>query len=815
MLLAFFAISSGCGGSSSSSSKSSSAVESIIGSKIILGLDSSNNDKPNILDFDGIQQLHSTSSGTEIHATVPFMFWMASLPSAYSPDIITTELIAGVEYTFELSRNFAESLGGRIPDIEILDPSGNEITATHSVYPEEQPAMILYTFTPSVSGTYTALVCNADGNVDGDTDCVLFVYREMHNSAGENGYYAQFIISDEDGSTTAEASIPEIIQLRKDFLKAYPDYLAKTYGEHPETVEVDAEKLADYYAWMSILKDRAGIVEDDEDDEELDEELSDAEYEDNLHAAAAGTQIKARVTNVPYVVEYELGTGLMATTNLQPLNERAIEEFSLNVPTSAAAGRTDFKYLFISSKEEYEQKMGRNFKMGLATDSVGVNSAVQSSNNLKFGLTTTNLVIHYEELESRYRSLPLKDYKLTDDALQLLSSDNRARFREEYGDYFVAGYQYGGMYEAHIAITTDTTEQLEKVKTQLGLSIRNLGAALSGDTSTGGINIGAQFSQTTEEILTKNNARISVEIKTIGAGKTAPTSIPLANSQDISAMGNVAEELAKFRNSMAGAFTPTTYVPVNVEFKRYRSLPGLLTKIDGYIPVDSKHSANIMSFNSELIAMRGYYNIISSLPLGKMDGASKDEYSRKYNAIMNPIETGGNAFYASAENIANTLPQVIALSEELKTIGDRYAFYNMLMHAQEIEPTLAGAKITSKPFGENGGSSGYKSFGVSAAVTSDMNAGQEKKTQKHEVLNVGWKEWYPELDAGDGFIHCWINVLCKNPHDNKREVIDSPAVGKRISKFYFQTGYDRDCEWYITHKTMRFNRTLYPFGGLK
>ena len=229
VLLMFFAFSAGCGSSTSSLSGSTSTPdtqpdnpppdyvnsEGIVGSEVILTLDNDDDNKPDIFDFDGVQQLHSSTSGSELSAAVPFMFWMDSLPSQYSPDIITTNLTAGTTYTFELSRNFAESLGGRIPDIEIFDPSGDEITATLTVYPEEQPSMILYTFTPSVSGTYTAAVCNADGNSEGDTDCVLFVYKEMHNSEGENGYYSRFIISNEDGSITAEASIPEIIQLRR------------------------------------------------------------------------------------------------------------------------------------------------------------------------------------------------------------------------------------------------------------------------------------------------------------------------------------------------------------------------------------------------------------------------------------------------------------------------------------------------------------------------------------------------------------------------------------------------------------------------
>ena len=258
MLLTFFAFSSGCGSSTSSLSGSTSdpdtpadldipaIVEAIVGSEITLALDINNNNKPDVLDFDDVQHLHSSTSGTELNAVVPFMFWMDSLPSQYSPDIISIELTAGTDYTFELSRNFADSLGGRIPDINLFDPSGNAITATLTVYPEEQPAVILYTFTPSVSGTYSAAVCNADGNSEGDTDCVLFVYKELHNSKGENGYCARFIITNDDGSITAEASVPEVIQLRKNFLKAYSDYLKKVYGKNPEPVNDITQNLDEY-----------------------------------------------------------------------------------------------------------------------------------------------------------------------------------------------------------------------------------------------------------------------------------------------------------------------------------------------------------------------------------------------------------------------------------------------------------------------------------------------------------------------------------------------------------------------------------------
>ena len=83
------------------------------------------------------------------------------------------------------------------------------------------------------------------------------------------------------------------------------------------------------------------------------------------------------------------------------------------------------------------------------------------------------LVIHFEVTETDYRRLTTKGYNdfAFDNRLHKKAKKmNPDRFRKEYGDYFVAGYQYGACYEASIAITTDTTEQLDEVKSGLNLS---------------------------------------------------------------------------------------------------------------------------------------------------------------------------------------------------------------------------------------------------------------------------------------------------------------------------------------------------------
>ena len=819
VMLAFFAFSSGCGGSSSSDSPSSDTPSgsvpaqnsgTVVGNVIRLGFDDDNDNKPDVLDFDGVQQLYINSSGSEVAGVVPFMVWMKKLATQSSPDIITANLDAGTAYSVEVSKNFAEYLGARIPDVEIADPNGNVLSdVTLTTYPKSQPSMIICTFTPQTSGTYTIRVCNADGNTesDSDTDSVVFVYKEMHNSKGENGYYARFVLSNADGSIQSEASMNEVIQLRKNFIEDNPFYLDEVYGQdndngtrnrNNEGGEDITQSFGGYESYEAIMKSKVGIY-DDEDDEDS---ASSAEFS---AAAADESTILSMITGIPYDADYVLGRGFKGITNMPARSLTALEAFELPVRTTRT-GSTHFTYSFISSREEYEKKMGNNFSFGGTKGALGGSLSVQTTSNMKFGISSTTLVIHYDEMESTYRYLPPSEYKLTEDA-QMYLDMMPDEFRDEYGDYFVAGYQYGGMYEAHITITTSTSEQLDKIKFQLGAKLRAMTA--SGDKVAASADV--NFSRETQEILKKYNAQINVDIKTIGAGATTPTNVMVPNSNDIAAMDNVVGSLTKFRNDLAASFSPETYAPLNVMLLRYRSITGVAAKLPAKIPVPFTHSALINEFNGELVNMKCYYNDVSSV------AAVRTQYSGQINRIVGLINAGDDDFYFDPAFVNEYLPKVRELSSKLNEVSDRYAFYRMLVAAQEQEAGLAGSSVKDQPFGPNGGSTGYKTFSLSDVVTEDLKrGGYFTKSSPNDA--DGWKTWKPELDAGAGKRICWISVTAPHDNDNSREVLNKPAVGKQKASFSFESALTlvrSNGDWKIEYQVVDMSGSLYPFVGLK
>ena len=187
-LVVFFAIASGgCGGSSGPVAKTGSNIQSNVLDDSVI--DSDGDGIPDVLDFSGIDQKYYGENDSVQNVKI------SSIPSRYylrkfnGNASFSADLTAGTEYTIEISEgagasgvgnvaDYAYPVGLNLPDVEILNPQGsalefldfgtfdasydastvidlNDDVIELSVYPADNPYMICYTFTPSVTGSYT------------------------------------------------------------------------------------------------------------------------------------------------------------------------------------------------------------------------------------------------------------------------------------------------------------------------------------------------------------------------------------------------------------------------------------------------------------------------------------------------------------------------------------------------------------------------------------------------------------------------------------------------------------------------------------
>ena len=814
-----------------------------------------------------------------------------------------------------------------------------------AAYPPEHPSILCYTIKPTVSGTYIVEVSNgeptANEDYDGsDTDSVLFIYEEFRNENGETGYYTNFKFQDSDGNKTGSIGINELIYLRQLFLEANPKYFEEVYGWNlPDDISGTGGtngtfsdqnfNYSDYARFMYKLQSELGIEIDGEDELEDDSEdnvdSDDLELEPIIdvaslyagkkvsiasHAAAGDkavisaiddqpSRIDAHIDGLPYEIQYEIGRGFLVTSNfgyVMPQGgietditdawEKARQKYLKKSEEDQLSLQTESYAKFVSTSTQAESLLKTKSTAGMSTAAVGVSLGSGTTNNLKFGLTSTNLVIHYEEVENGYRKIGAKkianawkqqgedddddddDKKKNKGLFAFVENLGKKYgkekfpevFRNNLGDYYVAGYQYGACYDAYISIRTETSEQVREVEKKLSLAL-NLG---EGDKQ---LNASADISSKLKDTLKEFEAKIDVKVVTNGLGRQKPEVIPLGvDSNDMKALDKVGESLNSFINQLrSNKGDRSKYAPIRVKLSRWRSnltMANIMMEAGdetGLIPVTVGQMGRIAAFNTRLKNLTGYKNVVGDNP--NVPSSATAEIEPEYNEIVEVVKAGGEKFYASKDDVEKYTKKIDAITPKYRALADRYAFYTMLVRAQAAEKKvyeklLAGAKASDKgseqsrkfvrqmPFGASDGksSSGYDEFAYSTYVTEDINAGgeeQHKQYYKENNSNAFRRFWYETQKKGDDeylesagpailtaksndgarAVFCKIRVtsLSRNSDtDNLRELTrGSPAVGTNTVGFNFESGRGDHVDWNIYGKAMRMRPEDYPFKGLE
>lgn len=740
-------------------------------------------------------------------------------------------LQAGTEYTVEFSRNFTDSIESLLPVIEIIDPATQEPLTSEiqlSVYPESTPSLVCLTFTPSVTGEYainlSGRYLTESDDAASDKSCVLLIYKELRNERGEAGYYTRFKFADDYGNISDTVDIEDVVEMRKLYLELVSGNLD---GSLDNLTEEDMQELL---SWYSMMLEHKGIYELADDDVGI--------------SAAATNNLKSDRSSIPstlmgvqYDNTYTLGSGFFGVTGYQAMGH-AMQNFSLSVPATKSV-KSNYKADFVSSQQEQEKFSKTTVGGSFGNGGFGLNASLSSMSSYKYGLTSTTLVIHYDEQETTPRMLDMSAYSLTASADEQLAR-GFTNFRNSYGDYFVAGYVYGGTYDAYISITTETTEQLQEVKSQLEVKYQSLNEQ--------GPQAAANLANETKNILNKYKASVSIEIRTSGSNASDPdpkSITPTKGKNSVDAIGDVIAELMKFRSTLSKQ-SPAQFAPISVVMKRYSLLAPVLAKMnadgdDGTIPLAPDTNVLIQRFNRSLITLGAYNQVIAGLDNTKMDASVRNSYDDRYQNIIATITSDPN-FYNNRSKVEQTETAMKTLSKELKAAGDHYVFYKMLIASQQKERNAyseynadqddAGDEDTHhQPFGTNGGgTTGYKEFFVSTAVTEDIQAGKSETlngvqsykaagrrywgTSEHNMSNVNASYTAQTSNGGSNAAFCYVKVSAENKSDCHRRFSNYPVAGKSSLNFDFKSGYSRWATWTVEYQTMEFTREKYPFFGL-
>ncbi len=223
-------------------------------------------------------------------------------------------------------------------------------------------------------------------------------------------------------------------------------------------------------------------------------------------------------------------------------------------------------------------------------------------------------------IEHTPRLVDVNNIKLLPDALELLRDDPN-EFREEFGDYFVAGYTWGFRFSAVISVTADNSSVLDKVCGQ----IQTIGTYAQG-----GQNYASEIADI-GQIARKNYLNIEVDELIIDGGEPRKNHI-----STVSAIKSVADALSAFSANVQNT-TKDDYVQLKVCFERFREIPAATSKIPELLPVPQSHFNAILEMNRAIFRTHFYYNALMSIPPAKLfDGTARhDEWSNEYQNLLN------------------------------------------------------------------------------------------------------------------------------------------------------------------------------------
>ena len=414
LLLAFVILTSGCGGSGGGGTKSYAPT---VGTTGQLEFDSDNNGIPDVFECAGLQEIDGINGGT-FSASVPFLFYSAG--SADST--IDTELKVGVEYTFEFSHVLGLSLEGFLPDLTLYAPDGREVAfdfglsdseseevpvisddmasadtvptltvkAELTILPEEDPSVILFTFTAPSSGTWHLAASQQDLDATGEKiPWMLRAYKEMRGNDGSCGYPMRLTLGDTDFVVGQR----KLIDIRRVIL---------SYATEFNKIGFPTAMSDEFYE-NEVFQDL------------IDDIIMEYEYTGGVTASASGAAIANQVDNVPYDTIFTDGAGFYAHSGLPAPTQNALEPFTMPTPKNATifGVHRDFYTYNIKTLDE----LIRDLNLGaMSTFALGMNALGQrpiTSTNVRLGQISRTLLFRLELTETSPRLVDISSLKFS------------------------------------------------------------------------------------------------------------------------------------------------------------------------------------------------------------------------------------------------------------------------------------------------------------------------------------------------------------------------------------------------------------------
>ena len=642
------------------------------------------------------------------------------------------------------------------------------VSASIDIIPPENPCIISYTFTAPQTGIYE----------------FTFSEKDFSPVSHDMPYELRIYSSDDEAVTTLgniSLTQREMLDLQRVLLryadKFNSDGLPVSF--RPEFTSEDV--------YMNLIQSF------------IDENLTAS----GMKAAADdGAYIKPVVYDVPYDSAFKEGAGFYASSGVKALSMKAFQKFVLPTPQTGAylPVAAHFKTEEIITEEEHNREQELQDMSSFALYKNALGDREMTATNVRLAQISKNVIINYDVLEHEPRIVDVNTVQLYSGAMSLLKRSYKD-FREEYGDYFVAGYTWGMRFRAVISVTCESSSVLDKV---CGL-IKTMAAKAQS---------GMIYSSELREIESiANQHTVNISIEDISVDGEGPHRKSLST---VSSLGVIASGLASFSRSVQTA-TKNDYVRLKACFMRFREIPAAKEFIPALLPISRNHFNAIVEMNRTIFRTRCSYNALLSIPVTNLvDGLTKrQEWQREFNDLVNDTNNQLNYICDSEKRVNYYQLQFQRLHEKFRRLCERYVFYRRLMNAQKTQPTGFDNEYVL----DGSISGGFKTYYQSSVVMQDY--GQYANALHTDLPHKKEKEflvyWIWDI-TGDqtkyNWRYVWFEAGWKNTYKSICRDKAYPTVGSKKIHWHFEGGTWRRAEWFYKNKIIFMPLSNYPFVGL-
>ena len=457
------------------------------------------------------------------------------------------------------------------------------------------------------------------------------------------------------------------------------------------------------------------------------------------------TTLDGVVSNVPWADEFVIGAGVNAMTG--SVSSTALKPLKLDLAQSKTSR---LRQLLIQNKSDYQREIEASASGKYNIGGLDLSASAEYLRSVKYSELSISLVAQYE---STYRDYDLAaTYDFTDHAREVLNG-GYAKFRDLFGDYFVAGVRRQSLFTAVFTCSAQSSDEMTKFKASIGASAPNVFEA-KGSVS---------FMQSAQT----NNVTVSIETFMHGYDGTPPD-LPQS-------AGGVLEQLKWFRSHELG-------VKSMAYLRHYSAVEPEAPKT---LPIDPKDFTAVQGVYSNFHVLSSQYQSLPSF--------YRDKYRNEYEDIRSGLKAYQETLASDATRRGEFADRLAKLLAAFGVVFDRQEFYFRVRNAATTEPGH-GAAIEDSETGPGSWMYGYQAYPKSAAVeiqSVDMNY--------HEEWHVGWREQtlhfgpdQTKLIVGWRVISNWTKGL-----GGQWKKVSAAILLRSEAAVWVCSCYDRGCNWTV------------------